>query len=237
MAKLTIGIVTYNAAQVLECALLSIIQKKSTAVELIVVDGASTDGTVEIIRRYANSIDHWVSEPDLGIYDAMNKVCALATGDWLLFIGADDELAASPENILQHLTEANSIYYGNVQIQRTGRVQGGRFTRYRLMQENICHQGLMYPRSVYKNCAYKIDAGMMADHLYNIERWGQGFRFRHLNLTICRFNDAGRSSIPDASLEARKLVAIRDSFGLAWYFLKRARSTAANLLKHRNAAT
>ena len=70
--------VTFNAAAVLERALQSILRHKSPAMELVVVDGASDDGTLDILQRHADAIDHWRSEPDDGIYDAMNKV--LPTG-------------------------------------------------------------------------------------------------------------------------------------------------------------
>src|SRR5436309_3049996 len=152
--RITVGMVTYNAADVLEHALGSVLARKSAALELIVMDGASKDGTVEILKRHDCEIDHWRSEPDSGIYDAMNKVLEVATGDWLLFLGADDELLASPEVLLALFERADVVYYGNVRIQATGRISGGRFSRYRLMQENICHQAIFYPREVYQAKRY-----------------------------------------------------------------------------------
>lgn len=83
---------TYNAARHLPAAAKSIREQTYGNLEWIVVDGMSTDGTVEILREYEDVIDHWISEPDEGIYDAWNKGLGLARGQWVCFLGADDFL-------------------------------------------------------------------------------------------------------------------------------------------------
>ncbi len=229
--------VTFNAAAVLERALQSIMRHKTPAMELVVVDGASSDGTLDILRRHADILDHWRSEPDTGIYDAMNKVLGVATGDWLLFLGADDELLASPDQLLDLCKCPDAAYYGNVRIQASGRVSGGHFSRYRLMQENICHQSILYPRSAYKHKAYDTKCGLLADHRYNIELMGSGVPFVHVDVTISLFNDAGRSAARDLNFEAVKLAAIRSSFGWPFYAIKRLRSACVSLIKGRHVTT
>ena len=107
--RLTVGIVTLDAAEVLERALTSILRHRSPALELVVLDGGSRDGTVEILRRHDADIDLWRSEADAGIYDAMNKLRQVASGDWLLFLGADDELLASPHQLLQHCRQPGTM--------------------------------------------------------------------------------------------------------------------------------
>jgi glycosyltransferase involved in cell wall biosynthesis len=230
-ARLSIGMVTFNAADVLERALQSILQNKTPAMELVVVDGASSDGTLDILRRHADRIDQWQSEPDSGIYDAMNKVRLLATGDWLLFLGADDELLVPAEALLRHFTHPDSLYYGDVRFRNTGGVYGGRFSRYRLMQQNICHQAICYPKSIYKTKAYQTGAGMMADHRYNIELAGSGVPFVHVDELVTCFDNTGRSSVGDPTFEQTKLELIRENFGLPLYLVKRARNLAVRLLK------
>lgn len=83
---------TLNAARDLPPTIASIARQRGVSFEWIVVDGGSADGTLELLRRHANLVRHWRSEPDAGIYDAWNKGCALARGQWLLFLGAGDEL-------------------------------------------------------------------------------------------------------------------------------------------------
>lgn len=93
MSKLiSIIIATYNSELVLAKCLDSIVIQKYDLVEIIVVDGNSSDQTLEVLNIYKNDIDYLVSEPDDGIYDAWNKGINLASGDWLMFVGSDDEL-------------------------------------------------------------------------------------------------------------------------------------------------
>ena len=230
-ARLSIGMVTFNAAAVLERALQSILRHKTPAMELVIVDGASGDGTLDILRRHARDIDHWRSEPDKGIYDAMNKVRRLATGDWLLFLGADDELLLPAETLLQQFKRQDVLYYGDVRLRNSGRISGGCFSRYRLMQQNICHQAICYPKSIYRTKAYATDSGLLADHRYNIELVGSGVPFVHVDEVVACFDDTGRSSVGDPTFEHVKLQLIRENFGLPLYLVKRTRNLAVRLLK------
>lgn len=84
--------VVFNGAEFLERTILSILDQDYENLEFIVIDGGSTDGTVDILKRYEHAIDYWVSEPDKGISDAFNKAVALAAGDYLNFQGAGDYL-------------------------------------------------------------------------------------------------------------------------------------------------
>ena len=88
--KFSIITVTYNAEAVLEDTIQSVISQTYHHVEYILVDGASKDGTLSIIDRYRDRITRIVSEPDKGLYDAMNKGIRLATGDYLCFLNAGD---------------------------------------------------------------------------------------------------------------------------------------------------
>ena len=90
MPKITIITVCFNAEKYIEQTIKSVTEQKGCDVEYIVIDGASTDSTQQIIQKYESGITKWVSEPDKGIADAMNKGVALATGDYLMFLNADD---------------------------------------------------------------------------------------------------------------------------------------------------
>jgi glycosyltransferase involved in cell wall biosynthesis len=84
--------ITYNAERFLERTIQSIVAQQATDYEYIVIDGASTDGTLNIIRHYESQITHWISEPDRGLYDAMNKGLHRARGQYVWFMNAGDEL-------------------------------------------------------------------------------------------------------------------------------------------------
>lgn len=231
LPRISIVTVVRNAGEVFEQAILSVVNQGYEGLEYIVIDGGSVDGTVSLIERYADRIAYWVSEADAGIYDAMNKALAVASGDWLLFLGADDELKFPLRALVPMLQDRDAVYYGNVERLRAADVRGGRFHRYRLMQENICHQAIFYPRTVYRTKQYALDAGILADHKYNIELWGAGTRFVHLPIVVSRFNDAGASSGRQAYFERIKLDTIRESFGPVFYALKRIRTALVHLMK------
>lgn len=118
---ITIITSTFNAAGHLFNAVKSIREQSYDCVEWIVVDGASQDGTLDILRQNEDVIDYWVSEPDEGIYDAWNKGILHATGDWILFLGADDYLWT--QDVLQKMAAvldsaypACRVVYGKVAL-------------------------------------------------------------------------------------------------------------------------
>ncbi|MCQ2200466.1 MAG: glycosyltransferase [Bacteroidales bacterium] len=92
MKRITIIVATYNAEKTIARCLDSIVKQKGDIVELVVVDGASKDRTIEILEHYKDSIDVIISEPDKGLYDAWNKGVKSSTGEWIMFVGADDML-------------------------------------------------------------------------------------------------------------------------------------------------
>lgn len=92
MKKISIIIATYNAGMTLKRCFDSIRSQKNELIELIVIDGNSTDDTLSIIKCNADIVDYYVSEPDKGIYDAWNKGVKVSTGEWIEFLGADDKL-------------------------------------------------------------------------------------------------------------------------------------------------
>jgi glycosyltransferase involved in cell wall biosynthesis len=90
--KITIITVSRNSEQFLPETIESIINQSYANIEYIIIDGASTDSTIDIIKHYSENIDIWISEPDTGMYDAMNKGLERATGDYILVLNSDDLL-------------------------------------------------------------------------------------------------------------------------------------------------
>jgi glycosyltransferase involved in cell wall biosynthesis len=92
LPRISVIPVVYNAVATLEETILSVINQDFDNFEFIIIDGRSTDGTIEIIKKYQDKITLWISEPDKGIYDAMNKGIQNAKGEYVYFLGAEDVL-------------------------------------------------------------------------------------------------------------------------------------------------
>ena len=118
--KFSIITVTYNAGAVLEDTIQSVITQTYKNVEYIIVDGGSKDRTLQIVEQYKEHIHTVISEPDKGLYDAMNKGIKLATGDYLCFLNAGDELHEDDtlQLMVHSITETTlpDVLYGDTAI-------------------------------------------------------------------------------------------------------------------------
>lgn len=165
---------TYNAGKVLEDTIQSVITQTYKNVEYIIVDGKSTDGTMDIVNRYREHIHTIVSEPDKGLYDAMNKGIDLATGDYLCFLNAGDEL--HEDDTLQLIVhslngekELPDVIYGETAIVdeeghflRMRRLSTPEHLTWKSFQHGmlVCHQAFMPRRdlAVKYNLKYRFSA-------------------------------------------------------------------------------
>ena len=115
--RLSVITIVYNNVRDIERTLQSVLNQTYSNIEYLVIDGASTDGTLDILKRYESKLTKLISEPDQGIYDAMNKGLALATGDYVLFMNSGDEIYA-PQTVEQVFAAADDadIYYGETEM-------------------------------------------------------------------------------------------------------------------------
>lgn len=115
--KLSVITIVYNNVKDIERTILSVLNQSYPNIEYIIIDGGSTDGTVEVIKKYEDKISKCVSEKDKGIYDAMNKGLKLATGDYVLFMNSGDEIYDSLTVKKVFATSPNAdIYYGETEM-------------------------------------------------------------------------------------------------------------------------
>lgn len=206
---ISIVTVVLNAARTLERTIQSVVQQRFRDYEYVVIDGGSTDGSLDILRKYEPVIAYWRSEPDSGLYDAMNKAARAARGQWILFVGADDVLVADLAQIAPLLAKRNTIYYGDVYMTGRGKRYDGAFSGYKLMFNNICQQAIFYPRSVFESHSFDTRYRLWADHVFNIVCFGdRRFRFEYIDKLICVYNDASGAS---ANAEDAKFLADREA--------------------------
>jgi len=171
--KISVITVCCNAAATIASNLQSVARQGYPHVEHIIVDGASNDGTVEIVRRHADLVDHWVSESDAGIYDAMNKGIAMAKGDVIGFLNADDVYAH--DDVLSKVAEqfrdedldccfADLVFVKNDRVVRS--YSSARFTPERIAWGWMpAHPTLYVRRALFEQFGmFKTDYRIAADY-------------------------------------------------------------------------
>jgi glycosyltransferase involved in cell wall biosynthesis len=205
MPKVSVVIPALNSASTLAACLDSILAQDYADFEICVVDGKSTDGTLEILEGYRCRCDQLriTSERDAGPYDAMNKGVAMARGDWVYFLGSDDRLY-SPDVLGKvfagPIPARVGLIYGNVKITgaavfaKHGDVYDGRFTVDKLLDRNICHQAVFYRLKVLRELGrYNIRYPVFADWDMNL-RFFARTRAVYRDLIVASFSGGGLSS-------------------------------------------
>lgn len=200
----SIIIPTYNSESSLKETLDSILEQSFADFEIVLMDGGSKDHTIAVAESYNDIRLKIYSEPDNGVYDAMNKGITRSIGQWLYFIGSDDYLHAA--DVLQkvyHQLEKikNNVLYGNVIIKgdagwaRDGQIYNGKYTLQRLLRGNICHQAIFYRRSflIDNNLIYNLNYPIVADWDLNIQ-CRLKTSFTYLNIIVAVFNAGGIST-------------------------------------------
>ena len=197
----SIIIPTYNCVDLVGQALDSIFQQSFSDFEIVVMDGNSTDGTKELVLKYSKEHNNIVfhSEPDKGIYDAMNKGVKVAQGDWLYFLGADDYLA-NKDVLLTVSKSVNSgncnFIYGNVISTKLDESYNSSYDEFKMLKQNICHQAIFYHKSLLSGTTiYDMRFKACADWDLNLKLFcSKGIKSKYIDSNIAYFTDNGFSS-------------------------------------------
>lgn len=201
--KVSIVTVTYNCENEIEDTIKSVVSQTYDNIEYLVIDGNSKDKTLSIIERYKQQISVCVSEPDKGIFDAMNKAIDLATGKWILFMNAGDSFV---ENTVIEQVFKNNVYEENV-----GVIYGDAYfvkgdskkvfkskpfylekTKYRGM--GICHQSIFCRTDLAKSIKFDLKYKYAADYNMIMQIYNKGYDFYNLNTTIANYDLTGFST-------------------------------------------
>lgn len=235
MIKFTIITVCYNTSKTIRETIDSVLGQTYQELEYIVVDSKSEDGTVDILQSITDKRLTFISEKDSGIYNAMNKGLKMASGDYLIFLGADDIFYDKDvlKKVAGKLTGSNDVVYGDVMLKTRQRLYNGAFSRWTWGHRNICHQSIFYPKSVYGRYMYNEKYRSVADWDYNLRLLIDGIKFTYIRETICTFNDSdGLSSSTkdyDFLKVRRKLVCKAVGFlPYCWGILQRAKRRLLN---------
>lgn len=182
---------TRNCADILPRAIESVLEYGGDRVEILIRDGASSDGTPKVIQRYSSYIAWWQSAPDRGVYDAMNHAVSHARGAFVYFLGADDALLEGFREAIFHLVDFMTLYYGDVRLASSGDRYAGPFTGRKLAHKNICQQAIFYPRAIFERRQFDLRYSRLADWAFNMACWSDpNVEFRYLPLVIADYNDS-----------------------------------------------
>lgn len=193
---ISIIIPTYNSATTISRCLDSIISQTYRDYEVLVIDGRSTDETIKIVKSHQSERITISSEPDKGIYDAMNKGIRAAQGEWLYFLGSDDYLYAPDvlEKVSKELTSKYQIVYGDVDSTHLSHEYKGEW-KPSMIEYNRCHQAIFYHYSVFQKYGlYNTDYSVLADYIYNINCfWKYRLLTKYIPLIIAHYSEGGVS--------------------------------------------
>ncbi len=205
MRKITIISASYNCCESIESTILSVITQDYAEIEYIIIDGGSTDGTVDIIKKYASYIYYWDSKPDKGLYDALNKGVRIATGEWIGILNCGDHFHS--EHTISQMFEKDipsdiNIIYGNsVIVDGENKILRKPFPmtsnsippQYRhgasFIRNNI-HKKYLYDISMSKKYRYALD------YLHICTMFRAGLHFLYRDVTIVDYQKEGMSNHP-----------------------------------------
>lgn len=221
MHKLSVITVTYNAERTLERTLKSVREQTYPHIEHVIVDGNSKDGTVSLIEKYETEKMNWISEPDKGLYDAMNKGAAMATGDYLCFLNAGDTFFESDtvEKMMCSFPENQfpDILYGETAIVDND----GKFLHMRRLQAPeklswksfkqgmlVCHQAFIVKKSIFE--PYNLNYRFSSDFDWTVRMMKKAKTIHNTRLTLINYLNEGMTTANHkASLKERYRIMVK----------------------------
>jgi len=227
---------TYNCADTLEVSLQSVLNQDFKDKEIIIVDGGSSDGTLDLLKKYDDQIDKWVSEPDKGVYDALNKGIDLANGEWLYFLGSDDRLYDDTvfEKFFSTPTDSEFLY-GDVMWGENGEVVAGEFTKERFYTQNICQQAIFYNKKLFQKIGkFNLKYRLVADWVFNMKAFGmKNVNPLYIDTVVAIYSLGGMSTnIWDEDFIKDRNKLFIKSFGILSYINYKGPLVFEKALKH-----
>lgn len=203
-SKISVITVCWNCVNDIECTIKSVLEQTYSNIEYIIIDGASTDGTLEIIGKYKNDISKIISEPDKGIYNAMNKGVELATGQWCVFMNAGDKFASNTAIndmfAVNHPESKTKVYYGDTSYRYETRPKLSlkALTVYPtiLRCQPYCHQSAFFNMQEKHMPFFNEDYKIVSDYntsLWYYAKYGKN-AFQHKDVLISEFTAYGGAS-------------------------------------------
>tara|TARA_B110000902_G_C14275631_1_gene574825 strand:- start:2038 stop:2817 length:780 start_codon:yes stop_codon:yes gene_type:complete len=195
--KITIITVVFNAVQEIEATLKSVFEQNYINKEVVVIDGGSTDGTLEIISKFEHKIDYFTTGQDSGIYDAMNKGIKLASGEWISFMNAGDMFNSNEilKNIFYQKTLDSDVLFGDVVVDYktfTKRVKSKK-TSLLTYGMTFCHQSVFVKTRIYREKYFELRFKVSADFNFFFWCFTTGKKFERYDFPFSKISVGGLS--------------------------------------------
>lgn len=211
MPKLSIITINYNNANGLEKTMNSVIDQTWVDYEFIIIDGGSSDASIDLIKKNAEKITYWCSEKDNGIYDAQNKGIDIAKGDYCLFLNSGDHLFNNAvlqkvfsNNLTADIIGCDMVFdYGTKQIEKQ---QPNSISFFYMMETSIWHPATFIKRSLFQKFGkYNLKYTIAADYDFFLNVLTvNNVTYAHQNVVLSVFDTNGASSDIDYILNTRK---------------------------------
>jgi len=210
MTKPLVSVITavYNGEKYLEETIQSIVNQTYENIEYIIIDGGSSDGTVDIIKKYEDKIDYWVSKKDDGIYDAMNKGLEVTKGEYISILNADDYYTSDAISLsIEKIIKTKCDYsIANVEYVKSGGIIRAIYP----LEENYIYQEMPYPHvsavissKVYKDVGFFDTSFRIAgDHDMAVRIHMQGYKACYVDKVIAQLEEGGISSGVESNKES-----------------------------------
>ena len=228
--KLSIITITYNAEQYLERTIQSIMNQSDQNFEYLIIDGKSKDGTLQIAEKYKNRVNQLICEPDKGLYDAMNKGLKNASGDFVWFMNAGDEINDSQavEKIYKAINNKIDVLYGDTYfVDNAGNIQGLRseITPHCLPKDLkwqdmklgmlVCHQAFITRKSI---APLYMENNLSADVDWEIACLKNAREVRYLDFVVAKYLIGGISNKQLKRSLIDRYEVLKKHFGLVGAF-------------------
>lgn len=200
-SKVSIITVCYNAESVIENTIKSIISQIDIDFQFVIIDGGSTDGTSELISKYKSQIDYYISEPDNGIYDAMNKGIIHSIGEWIIFMNAGDFFYDSKtlSEIFQNNVDDKVVLFGHTSFMINGKLKVKSIPNLKFFWKGmpICHQSVLVKRDELVLHYFDLNYTYSSDYdlLYKIyNKYPNRFHYTNSILSVISTNGFSESN-------------------------------------------
>lgn len=229
MQKVSVITVVYNGALELQATIDSVVAQDYPDIEYVIIDGGSSDSTMDLVKTNRHVIDKWISERDKGIYDAMNKGVALACGEFVIFMNAGDRFY-SPNVISQCMAEvdAEDVVYGDHWVLGSRRNDGRHIAKSieQLKYGMVCsHQSMFFRRTLLLAQPFSLFYGTAGDYECICRLYRYNAKFKHCNNVIVSYYSAGgisdvrrSQSVKNTYLSA--VANLTPSWSVKFFFLK-----------------